>query len=221
MRLRDLQERYGDPAGPDSVVRRIRTRRWEMFLRQFPDVADMAVLDLGGTSAAWSIAPVRPRHLTILNLDPSEPAGPEHWATVHVGDACAPPPGVRSRTYDLVFSNSLIEHVGGHARRAAFADVVRSFAPRYWVQTPYRYFPIEPHWVFPAFQFLPVALRGAVSRTWPLGWAQSRGKARSDAVEEVLNVELLSATEMRHYFPESTLVRERICGVTKSLIAVG
>lgn len=221
MRLRDLQDRYGDPAGSKSVVRKLRNRRWSMFVGQFPDLADMSVLDLGGTSTAWSIAPVRPRHLTILNLDPSEPDVGEDWTTVHVGDACAPPAEIRARNYDLVFSNSLIEHVGGHTRRTAFAEVVRSFGCRYWVQTPYRYFPIEPHWVFPAFQFLPVALRGAVSQAWPLGWAQSRGKSRADAIEEVLHIELLSATEMCHYFPGSTLVRERIGGVTKSLIAVG
>ena len=27
------------------------------------------------------------------------------------------------------------------------------------VQTPYRYFPVEPHWLFPGLQFLPMGLR--------------------------------------------------------------
>ena len=56
-------------------------------------------------------------------------------------------------SYDVVFSNSLLEHVGGHAQRAALAREVRSLAPRHWVQTPYRYFPLEPHWLFPGMQF--------------------------------------------------------------------
>ncbi len=38
-----------------------------------------------------------------------------------------------------------------------------------WVQTPYRYFPIEPHWIFPGFQFLPLSARTEISRRWPLG----------------------------------------------------
>ncbi|HEX4060865.1 MAG TPA: UDP-N-acetylmuramoyl-tripeptide--D-alanyl-D-alanine ligase [Streptosporangiaceae bacterium] len=58
------------------------------------------------------------------------------------------------RHYDLVFSNSLIEHVGGHERRERFADTVHQLSGAYWVQTPYRYFPVEPHW-HPARSFCP------------------------------------------------------------------
>lgn len=55
----------------------------------------------------------------------------------------------RWQDFGLVYSNSLIEHLGGHARRAAFAEQVRSLAPRHWVQTPYRYSLIKPHWLVP------------------------------------------------------------------------
>lgn len=62
--------------------------------------------------------------------------------------------------FDLVYSNSVIEHVGGHARSCDFAGMVKTLARRHWgVQTPYRYFSIEPHWLFPGLQFLPQSAR--------------------------------------------------------------
>jgi hypothetical protein len=119
---------------------------------------------------------------------------------------------------DLVFSNSLIEHLGGPARRAQFADVVYGLAPRHWIQTPYRYFPIEPHWLFPGFQFLPLNARGWLTRRWPL--THTTSKDPDEAIETALSVDLLSVTEMRHLFPESSIVHERLGPMTKSIVAV-
>ena len=117
----------------------------------------------------------------------------------------------------MVFSNSVIEHLGGHERRLRFADVVHRLADAYWVQTPYRFFPIEPHWVFPGMQFLPTVAQVAVARRWPL--AHSREADRVRATKQVLWTELLDRTQMRHYFPDAKLRAERVFGLTKSLIA--
>ncbi len=58
------------------------------------------------------------------------------------------------REFDIAFSNSVIEHVPPELQ-AAFAAEVSRVADRYFVQTPNRYFPIEPHYQLPLFQFLP------------------------------------------------------------------
>lgn len=86
------------------------------------------------------------------------------------------------------------------------------------MQTPYRYFPIEPHWFFPGFQFLPVRARREVAMRWPLH--PGRRDDPVAALDEVLDIELLSKTEMRRYFPGSELVVERFAGLPKSLVAV-
>jgi hypothetical protein len=87
------------------------------------------------------------------------------------------------------------------------------------VQTPYRFFPLEPHWLFPGLQFLPARARADVTLRWPLG-AYRRVHERDQAVRWSLDTELLSRTEMQHYFPDSDIVSERIGPLVKSLISV-
>jgi hypothetical protein len=214
-----LRGAVADHSSPSSLAARMRDHRWDLFLQRFPDVGAMRVLDLGGTCGAWRAAKARPGHVTLLNSEDQGP-GQEDWLTVVTGDACDPPGEVRGQAFDLVYSNSTIEHVGGHAKRAAFARVVRDAAPHHWVQTPNRYFPIEPHWLFPGFQFLPVPARSFVSRNWPFGWYSRRGEDRATVVEGVLEIELLGTTEMQQYFPDSEILPERLLGLTKSLVAV-
>lgn len=202
---------------PDSLAARYRRRRWDILLAEFPDLAQMSVIDLGGRVEAWRRAPVRPAHVHIVNLEPPDAEIPE-WAEVDHADACDLPEPIRSRRYDLAFSNAVLEHVGGHVKRVEFADTVRSSAARHWIQTPYRYFPVEPHWLFPWFQHLPVATRAMISRRWPL--VHSPTTNRRAARNAVLEVELLSRTEMEVYFPESRILAERVGPLVKSLIAV-
>ena len=95
---------------------------------------------------------------------------------------------------------------------------VHRLAARHWIQTPYRYFPIEPHWLFPGFQFMPVSVRAEISRRWPL--VHTRSASHQDGVRAAMGVELLSRTEMASYFPDSTLRFERAVGAIKALIAV-
>jgi hypothetical protein len=205
-----------DPARPGSLAARMRERRWRMFEERFPDVAEMSVLDLGGTADAWRLAPARPARLVFLNISA---AGELNGAETVIGDACDPPDRLRHERFDLVYSNSLIEHVGGHWRRQAFAEAARSLADHHWVQTPYRYFPVEPHYAGPLFQFLPLAARGRLVSRWPIG-SLATVKDPTVCVDQAQGTELLSRTEMRGYFPDSTLLSERLLGLTKSLIAV-
>jgi hypothetical protein len=194
----------------------MRQRRWEWFRSAFPDIESMSVIDLGGTAEAWLRAPVRPAHVHVVNLE-AGPSDTPAWIRADQADACDLPSHIRNSNYDVVFSNSVIEHVGGHSQRMRFAEAVHKLADGHWVQTPYRYFPIEPHWLFPGFQFLPLPLRAEISHRWPL--AHTRSQDRQDGLQAAMGVELLGRTEMASYFPDSTLRTERVAGLVKSLIA--
>lgn len=203
---------------PTSVAATFRRRRWQMLTAEFPDLESMSVIDLGGRASTWLGAPVRPANVHIVNLEPPEEGATPNWIQVEHGNACELSASVLERGYDLVFSNAVLEHVGGHANRSAFAASVHRLAARHWIQTPYRYFPIEPHWLFPWFQHLPIAVRAQISRHWPL--VHTRASTRSQALQQVMEVELVSKTEMAAYFPNSLMLSERLGPFTKSLIAV-
>jgi hypothetical protein len=212
---RALRNRFVD--APGSLGERLRTARWERFRRLFPGIADMTVVDLGGTADMWLRAPLRPRRVHLVNLEP-HPAGLPDWISAENADVTDPAVAAGLGTYDLVFSNSTIEHVGGYSQRRRFAAAVEQLAPLHWVQTPYRYFPVEPHWLFPGMQFLPVAARARIALSWPL--AHSRARTADEARSAVQWTELIGVTELRSYFPDSEVVHEKVAGLTKSIVAV-
>ncbi|GAA1505794.1 hypothetical protein GCM10009677_42740 [Sphaerisporangium rubeum] len=214
-RLNSLRSRFVD--APDSLGAKARARRWHWFAQRFPDLSEMSVIDLGGTVSAWLRAPVRPARVRVVNLE-KPPTDLPDWVRADVADACDLPREIRAEGYDLVFSNAVIEHVGGHLRRQLFADAVHELADRHWVQTPYRYFPVEPHFLFPGFQYLPIAARTALLRRWPLVHTPTSDREAARTI--VMEVELLSITEMRHYFPSSQIHYERLGGLVKSVIAM-
>lgn len=204
-----------DRAG--NISSRLRGRRWEVFCDRFPGLQDMRVLDLGGDWQNWSSLTVRPLTVTTVNLGPQHPE--VDWIQHVVADACHLSPALLDGRFDLVYSNSLIEHVGGPYRRKELAQIIHGAAPLHWIQTPARSFPIEPHWLFPAFQFFPLSARARISRAWPFGHIKTEGTF-DEAIEDALGVDLLSSAEMRHLFPHSDLYHERFAGLTKSVAAV-
>jgi hypothetical protein len=208
-----------------SLSQRARDRRHRRLLESFPDLADMSVVDLGGTVDYWIRSGLRPARVVVVNLsdgalDRSDPSS--EWITTRRGDACNFDGG--GEAFDLAFSNSVIEHVGGFVRRQQFADRIHELAPRHWVQTPDRYFPLEPHWGFPGMQFLPVRARLWVASRWAWGprGADERSVERTRANEdECLMTDLIASAELQRLFPASVVWSERVLGLSKSLVAIG
>jgi len=108
MNLDDLRRNLFDPNRSSSLSAGARLRRWDYFLESFPKLNEMRILDLGGTPSYWMKSPVRPSSVRCVNLDPSLDTEAD-WIEYVVADACAR----QSGNYDLVVSNSLLEHVGG------------------------------------------------------------------------------------------------------------
>ncbi|MER8045453.1 class I SAM-dependent methyltransferase [Streptomyces sp. NPDC094032] len=213
--LRALRNRFVD--APDSLGERFRAARWERFRNCFPGIADMRVVDLGGTASNWTRSPLRPKQVHLVNLE-AHPAELPDWITAENADVTDPEVPGRLGEFDLVVSNSTIEHVGGPSQRRRFVAAIEQLAPLHWVQTPYRYFPVEPHFLAPGFQFLPLAAQAKLVRHWPL--THSRPATPEEGMDAVINIELLTRAEMSYLFPRSVILSERVAGLTKSLTAV-
>lgn len=121
------------------------------------------------------------------------------------------------QSFDIAFSNSVIEHVTEWERQQMMAAEIRRVAKSYWVQTPNRHFPIEPHMLFPFFQYLPLSWRRVIGRYWPFSFEKLR---RGDPVRDAVGVRLMTRAELQACFPEATIQAERFLGLAKSWIVI-
>ena len=196
-----------------------RIRRMRRFARELHITAHTRVLDVGGTPETWDMLAVRPR-VTLLNTPrtKAELAGASWWVA---GDGRALP--FRDAAFDVVFSNSVIEHVGDAQSQRAFAREVARVGRAYWVQTPNRWFPVEQHLLTPLVHWLPKPWQRCIVPRFTLWSALLRPSADRRAfylAHYLDDVRLLSASEFAALFPGARLIRERVCGWTKSLVAV-
>ena len=120
--------------------------------------------------------------------------------------------------FDVVFSNSVIEHLFTWDNQMLMAHEIRRVGKRYFVQTPNKHFLLEPHFYVPGFQYLPVDVRAGLARRFALGYHE-RARTEEEAMQMVREIRRLSASELKTLFPEARILRERLGGYTKSLIA--
>lgn len=163
------------------------------------------ILDLGGEPYFWKHFPVGCR-VTCLNLHVMASDDPRITVQSYPGGKLP----YDDQSFDVVHSNSVIEHVGDFNAQKSFAAEVQRVGRRYWVQTPSYYFPYEVHAHLPFFQMLPANLKMGVLRVW---------RRAGYGLDEMLSIRLLTAAEMKYLFPGSRLWRERFFGVTKSFVA--
>jgi Methyltransferase domain len=203
-----------------SVNQHFREKRFRFFREVFagiPQEGTIRILDVGGTESYWQNMNFNPGnvHITLLNLYEDVPTLP--YFTSMRGSA-TDLSQFADKEFDLVHSNSVIEHLFTREAQQQMAKEVRRVGKRYYVQTPNRYFPVEPHWVFPFFQFLPVSLRVYLTRKYYLDDVEEKDRQRV-AVERVNEVKLLTEEDVRDLFPDARIYREVFLGLTKSITA--
>ena len=195
-------EVYGTARGPlpllaEPFAQRARARRHARFLALVAPTPAMRIVDVGcGALGLRGLAP----ELDVTGVDIAERPG--YPGPFVVADAAAGLPFADGE-FDLAYCSSVIEHVPP-PRRAAFARELRRVARGWYVQTPARSFPIEPHSLLPAAQWLPPRLRRGY---WRLG--------ASGAWEQI---ELLGRAELEALFGPAQA--ERFGPLTKSWISV-
>lgn len=213
--------RLADGHAAGSFSNRMRGRRFELFESLTASLPrPLRILDVGGTTAFWEQRGWAGRddvQITLLNLS-LQPTRHPDIRTV-AGDATDLSVH-RGRGYHVAFSNSVIEHLFDFEAQAAMAREMQSVAPAFWVQTPNYWFPMEPHFLVPGWQWAPEAARVAVIRRRTCGWRGPCPDAE-DARRTVREIRLLRRAELRRLFPAGTIVDERFGGLTKSFVVHG
>lgn len=140
-----------------QIVERIRAKRYRTFVSACAVRSHEPILDVGGGTGRALARYTDTNPITLLEL------AEEVWdvgawrdkpnVAYAIGDARDM--AYRDREWPIVFSNSVIEHVGTHEDQQRFANEIRRVSDRYFVQTPNKWFVIEPHYGLPLIQFLP------------------------------------------------------------------
>jgi len=216
----------------DSVSAFARSRRARRHLLPLLKAAHsgdgpLRVLDVGGTASFWR--PIIPLldgmnvRITVLNLEP-RPAADDETFTYVVGNACALE--YADGYFDVVVSNSVIEHVedaGGvvtwRAQRQ-YAAEVRRVGKSFYVQAPYFWFPLEPHYRRLFFHWLPSPVQAWALMNFDLRGGRKAGSLH-DAYERLnAHPRLPTFRDMACLFPDARIERERFALLTKSLTAI-
>lgn len=199
----------------------MRRRRFELFLSLLRKLeGHVRILDIGGTQQFWDLmlgdnsGDIR---VTLLNVE-EQPVSSSRFVSA-VGDARYLPQ-YRPRSFDVVFSNSVIEHVGGFEDQRRMANEVQRLARRYFVQTPNKCFPLEPHFLVPWFQYLPISTRAWLVNHFDVGWYK-RIPDGAAARAEVESIQLLTRRRFSSLFPGARIHEEKVAGLTKSFVAIG
>ncbi len=210
-----------------SVEFGFRAKRFEEIRAIIQTILDekghVEILDLGGSEKYWLIgsdfirANKNRLKFTIINPEVQESSDTTLFNFM-VGDACDPKL-FEGRRFDFVHSNSVIEHVGNDVQILRFAKNTRRLGDRYYMQTPDFWFPYEPHFRFPGFQWMPSIMRTWLMTKMRLGFF-ARQSNWNEAKGHVDSIRLLTAGQVKQLFPDAKIKHERFFGLSKSIMAV-
>lgn len=218
-----------DSHNDGGFANKLRKQRMKVFedfvLTNFSDKLEsgqkIKLLDIGGDLSFWQSIGCKyfdQLDITLLNIDEwYDPNMPPNMKA-KVGDALDMY-DISDKEYDICFSNSCIEHVGKEKEWAKMAREVKRVGKHYFIQTPNRYFPLEPHFLIPFFQFFPLKLKAFLINRHQLGfWPQ--GKNWQDSLRIADSIKLLRYKDLRNSFPNATIKKEMIGPLTKSFMVL-
>ena len=212
---------FSSSDNPQSLGFKFRAKRLQefetLFFTHFAGQEKIEILDLGGTDYFWQHSQLLQHpgvRITLLNLHLEKTAHPAIQAVQ--GDA-TDLLDYAAGSFDLVFSNSVIEHLYTLGNQQKMASEIRRVGKSYFIQTPNAHFPVEAHYALPLAQYYPKSLLFFLLTKTKLS-RLSRWKA-DDARQYIEEIRLLTAQEMSALFPGAALLREKAMGLTKSLTA--
>lgn len=213
-----------DHAKQDSFVNRLRKKRFSLLEKKIKLLAsqkkNFKILDIGGDLGYWKHVGWQDEkcQIYLLNLYKNEiPLKDSSNFHAVVGNALALP--FERSEFDLVFSNSVIEHVGSVENQKIFASEVTRICDKYIIQTPSFWFPLEPHSLIPFFQFIPHRLRALLIMTFNINYFP-KASTYKDAVIVSKSTLMFTKKEFQNLFPDAEIHVERLFGITKSYTAV-
>lgn len=202
----------------DRLLPHFRRKRAILFHDVFGKDVSARVLDVGGYWYNWGYFHID-GPIVCLNSDPAHTTQnmPDRFSYV-LGDARDLDFG--DDAFEIGYSNSVIEHVGGFDDQRRFANEIQRVCRYLFVQTPSRWFVLEPHLLTPFFHYLPRWIQYRCVR-WCTVWGWVTRPSREEGAAFLDSIRLLTYREMAELFPDCEIYRERVAFFfVKSFVAI-
>jgi trans-aconitate methyltransferase len=216
-----ISDLFASSDHPNSIGAKFRSKRQVVFEAFFFDIFSknepVRILDLGGTAYFWenSTIPNLPNvSITLLNLHLESTEHPN--ITAMTGNATELT-DFKLNDFDLVFSNSVIEHLYTHENQQKMAREIMRVGKYFFVQTPNKYFPIEAHYALPFAQFYPKNITYFLLTKTKL--SRLKNWKSADARQYLEEIRLLDEKGMLELFPRASIYQEKFMGLVKSISA--
>ena len=192
-----------------------RPRRMRMFARMFGVSDQTRIIDLGGTDTNWYYLDKKPDVLIANFYFDDEDVGNLSYRKLDATDL-----PFEDFSFDVTYSNSVIEHVGDWEKQKAFAREASRMSENYYIQTPNRWFFVEPHFLCPFIHFLPRDLYRKLLPYFSIWYWMTR-PSEAELQDMFDEIKLLTKSDMQKLFPDAEIIEEKFLYVfTKSFIAV-
>jgi len=209
---------------PGSFVNNLRKKRFSLLRHRIEQLIDkkkpLRILDIGGDIGYWKNVGWNNSNSRIYLLNLYENSIPEKDSEIFhtiIGNALNI--NAQKGDYDLVFSNSVIEHVGSYDNQVVFAQEINRISDRFIIQTPSYWFPLEPHCRIPFFQFLPHSVRARLIMRFNINYFPKAATYQKALVVSRSTL-MLSKKQFKALFPDAEIHVERLLGIPKSYTAV-
>lgn len=202
-----------------------RARKIELFNELAKPTKDSRVLDVGAQTNPNGDCTLQfidlydyKSNVSAINLSD------EHVALIRqcypevdarIGDACALP--WPDKSFDIVYCNAVIEHVGGFERQKKLASEIMRVGKRWFVTTPNRWYPFEFHTRLPFVTWLPRCSCSKLAELLSYNHVQRKYVAGIKRDE----LRIMTARELQQCFPTSRIIKQRVTFMAETLIAFG
>jgi predicted SAM-dependent methyltransferase len=156
MRLQD----YVTSGNRKYLGNKYRDARFAFFQEKIEKLKKpVTILDVGGTEKYWIHRGYQDNtdiQITLLNI---EKISTSHSNIVNIVGDATDLSMFQENEFNVVFSNSVIEHLYTFANQKSMANEVIRVGTYHFIQTPNKLFFLEPHYLLPFIQFAPPGLK--------------------------------------------------------------
>jgi hypothetical protein len=211
----------------NSISFKLRAKRIaplkDMIAEASQKYGHVKIIDVGGNKWYWNIISEKILQeknvkITIINLPGMNSFQDDEIFNFLEGDGCNLS-NFDNDSFHIAHSNSVVEHVGNWDNMLKFASEIKRVSKGYFVQTPYFWFPMEPHFMIPFFHWLPEPVRVSMVMKFDLA-RRKKKKDINSAVQSIEHVHLIDKKMFGELFKDAQINFEKVFFIPKSMIAV-